>query len=47
MQQYGKYFLYLSGLTVLVLLAGILLNEPLLYNPAALIAAISLAVGLG
>lgn len=47
MRQYGKYFLYLSGLAVLVLLAGILLNEPLVYKPAALIAAISLAIGLG
>lgn len=47
MNQFGKYFLYLSGLAVLVLLAGILLNEPLLYKPAALIAATSLAIGLG
>lgn len=47
MKQFGKYFLYLSGLAVFVLLAGILLNEPLLYKPAALSAAISLAVGLG
>ena len=47
MKQFGKYFLYLSGLAVLVMLTGILLNEPSLYKPAALSAAISLAVGLG
>lgn len=47
MKQYGKYFLYLSGLAVVVLLAGVILNEPLLYKPAALIVAISTAVGLG
>ncbi|MBN8686498.1 MAG: bile acid:sodium symporter family protein [Chitinophagales bacterium] len=47
MQQYGKYFLYLSGLAVVALLAGVMLHEPMLYKPAVLIAAISLAVGLG
>jgi len=47
MQQYGKYFLYLSGLAVVALLAGVMLHEPMLYNPAALTATISLAIGLG
>ncbi len=47
MKQFGNYFLYLSGLAVLVLVTGILRNEPLLYKPSALIAAISLAIGLG
>jgi BASS family bile acid:Na+ symporter len=47
MQKAGKYFLYGSGLAALVLLTGIFLDQPSLYKPAALITAISLAIGLG
>lgn len=47
MQKAGKYFLYLSGLSALVLIAGIILQEPVLYKSTALITAISLAIGLG
>lgn len=47
MQKAGKYFLYLSGLSAVALIAGIMLQEPVLYKSTALITAISLAVGLG
>ena len=47
MQKAGKYFLYLSGLSAVALIAGIILQEPLLYKSTALITAISLAIGLG
>lgn len=47
MQKAGKYFLYLSGLYAVALIAGIILQEPVLYKSTALITAISLAVGLG
>lgn len=47
MQQYGKYFLYLSAVAVITLTIGVVLQMPVLYNSAALITAISLAIGLG
>lgn len=47
MQQYGKYFLYLSAVAVITLIIGVVLQMPVLYNSAALITAISLAIGLG
>ncbi len=47
MQKAGKYFLYFSGLSAVALIAGVMLQEPVLYKSTALITAISLAVGLG
>ncbi len=47
MQKAGKYFLYISALAVLLLVAGILLQIPVMYKTMALLAAISLAIGLG
>ena len=47
MQKAGKYFLYLSVLSAVALIAGIILKEPVLYKSTALITAISLAIGLG
>jgi bile acid:Na+ symporter, BASS family len=47
MKQWSKIFLIISGIAAIVLLAGILLQQPLLYKPFALITAISLAIGLG
>lgn len=47
MQKAGKYFLYLCGLSAVALLTGIFLDQPALYKSAALITAISLAIGLG
>jgi len=43
----NKIFLVLSGIAVLLLIAGIILQEPLLWKPAAVVAAVSLAIGLG
>ncbi|HRG23296.1 MAG TPA: bile acid:sodium symporter family protein, partial [Chitinophagaceae bacterium] len=47
MQQYSKYFLYLSAVAAITLIIGLVLQMPVLYNSAALITAISLAIGLG
>ena len=47
MKQWSKIFLIISGLAAIVLLVGVLLQQPLLYKPFALITAISLAIGLG
>ncbi len=47
MQQYGKYFLYLSAVAAILLITGLVLQMPVLYKSAALITAISLAIGLG
>lgn len=47
MQQYGKYFLYLSAVAAIILITGVVLQMPVLYKSAALITAISLAIGLG
>jgi hypothetical protein len=44
MKQWSKIFLIISGVAAIVLLAGILLQQPLLYKPFALITAISLAI---
>jgi len=41
-----KYFLYGSGIFAIALLAGIVMQQPLLYKPCALATAISLAIGL-
>lgn len=41
-----KYFLYASVLCAIVLLTGIILQQPQLYKPFALATAISLAIGL-
>ena len=41
-----KYFLYASVLCAIVLLTGILMQQPQLYKPFALVTAISLAIGL-
>jgi len=42
-----SYFLAAGGITAIVLVAGIMLHRPVIYQPAALITAISLAIGLG
>ncbi len=42
-----KYFLYASALFAFTLIAGIVMQQPLLYKPFALATAISLAIGLG
>jgi bile acid:Na+ symporter, BASS family len=42
-----KYFLYASALFAATLGIGIIMQEPALYKPCALAAAISLAIGLG
>mgnify|MGYP002651363884 CR=1 FL=1 len=42
-----KYFLYASGLFAVVLLIGIVMQQPSLYKPFALATAVSLAIGLG
>jgi BASS family bile acid:Na+ symporter len=47
MQQYGKYFLYLSAVAAITLIIGVVVQMPVLYKSAALITAISLAIGLG
>ena len=47
MQKAGKYFLYLSVIAVVLLITGIFLQEQALYKTMALLAAISLAIGLG
>ena len=47
MQQYRKYFLYLSAVAAITLIIGVVLQMPVLYKSAALITAISLAIGLG
>jgi BASS family bile acid:Na+ symporter len=47
MKSAAKYFLYASGLAVVVLLAGIVMDEPSIYKPAAIIAAVCLAIGIG
>ena len=47
MQKAGKYFLYLCGVSAVVLLTGIFLDQPSLYKPAALITAISQAESEG
>jgi len=47
MKQWSKIFLIISGIAAIVLLVGVLLQQPLLYKPFALITAISLAIGLG
>jgi bile acid:Na+ symporter, BASS family len=43
----GKYFLFAAGLGAVLLIAGIAMNEALLYKPCAIISAICLALGLG
>lgn len=47
MKQWSKIFLIISGIAAIILVAGVLLQQPLLYKPFALITAISLAIGLG
>ena len=47
MKQWSKIFLIISGVAAIVLVVGVLLQQPLLYKPFALITAISLAIGLG
>jgi bile acid:Na+ symporter, BASS family len=42
-----KYFLYAAGLLAIVLVIGIVMQQPALYKPCALATAISLAIGLG
>jgi len=43
----NKIFLIISGTALLLLIAGIILQKPLLWKPAAVAAAVSLAIGLG
>lgn len=47
MKQWSKIPLIISSIAAIVLLVGVLLQQPLLYKPFALITAISLAIGLG
>ena len=47
MQKLKKYFLYLSLLSAITLIVAIVLQQPLLSKYFALIASISLAIGLG
>jgi bile acid:Na+ symporter, BASS family len=47
MKQINKIFLVISGISTLVLLIGIIMQQPMLYKPFAVAAAISLAIGLG
>ena len=47
MKRVNKIFLIISGVAAIVLVVGVFLQQPLLYKPFALIAAISLAIGLG
>jgi bile acid:Na+ symporter, BASS family len=42
----SKIFLILSGIAAILLIAGIILQDPLLYKPAAVLALVTLAVGL-
>jgi BASS family bile acid:Na+ symporter len=42
-----KYFLYASALFAIALVIGIVMQQPSLYKPCALVTAISLAIGLG
>jgi len=42
-----KYFLYAAGVSAIALLIGIMLQQPALYKPSALITAVSAAIGLG
>jgi BASS family bile acid:Na+ symporter len=42
-----KYFLYVSGLFAVVLVIGIIVQQPLMYKPCALATVICLAIGLG
>jgi bile acid:Na+ symporter, BASS family len=47
MQQARKLFLVVSAVSVLALLAGLALSRPALWQPAAVVAAVGLAIGLG
>lgn len=47
MNRYAKWFLYIAALAVPVLLGGLLFQLPALYKPAAIMLAVSLAIGLG
>ena len=47
MKNLSKISLWTCGLALLIMLVGIFINESLLYKPFALVAAISLAIGLG
>jgi len=46
MKKLNKIFLVISGVATIGLLIGILLQQPQMYKPLALITAISLAIGL-
>jgi bile acid:Na+ symporter, BASS family len=46
MKQLNKIFLIVSAVAAIVLLTGIILQQPNLYKPFALVTAISLAIGL-
>lgn len=47
MNTINRVFLYLSGIAVLVLLAGIIIQNDCIYKPAAISTAVLLALGLG
>lgn len=47
MKQASKLSLVLSGIAAIVLLAGVLLQQPAVYRPFALMTAVCLALGLG
>ena len=42
-----KYFLYVAIISAIILVTGIVLQQPMLYKPFALVTAIALAIGLG
>lgn len=47
MKTFSRFALYCSIATILALLVGIILQRPDLYKPAAIIASVALAIGLG
>jgi bile acid:Na+ symporter, BASS family len=47
MKKFNKIFLIISGLAAIVLLVGIFMQQQVIYKPFAVVAAISLAIGLG
>lgn len=47
MKNIRKLFLYIGGIAFLVLLAGLFMSNQMLWQPAALILAVSLAIGIG
>lgn len=47
MKNASKWFLFLSGISAIALVAGIVLQKPALYQPFAVATAVSFAIGLG